>query len=128
MSQQPKGIFARIIDSLTAGVVVEQLEAEMYPTSTPGGKKIAELEFKRYKPGNTKLEFEIEDQSWRPVGDEVVVQIHGVEVCRHTIKPVKNSYKIYSDRGDEVPPVKLGDEASLVLNGQVIATGIFRLD
>lgn len=128
MTEQPKGFFARIIDGIMAGVVVEELEADLYPVDEPGGRKIAELEFTRFKAGNTQFEIEIERRAQISAGEELAVLIHGVEVYRFTTQQFKSEVKLYSNRGDEVPPIKRGDEAALVHNGKVIATGVFRVD
>ena len=128
MTQEPQGFFKKIGDFFMKGVVVEELEAEMFPTDSPGARKIGELEFTRFKPGNTRFEIEIKRRADIPAGDEVAVLIHGVEVCRVTIHPMKTEVNLFSDRGDQVPTIKPGDEASLVHNGQVIATGVFRID
>ena len=128
MPEQSKGFFARIAAALNSGVIVEELEADMFPLDTPGAKKIAEFEFTRFKPGHTEFEIEIKRRAEIQTGDEIAVQIHGVEVYRIKFHSLKPETRFFSKDGDEIPPVKPGDEASLVHNGQVIAKGVFRHD
>ena len=119
----------KIASSIEVNIVLEDYEAELRPIASGASTgKYAELEFCRFKSGETKFEIEIKRRAGIPAGDEAVILIHGVEVARVTVLKLQTEVKLYSKHGDDVPPIKLGDKAELVHNGVVIAAGVFRPD
>jgi hypothetical protein len=119
--------FKKIAASIEANVVLEDYEADLYSTQS-GGQKFAELEYSRFKSGESKFEIEIKRRAGIPEGDEVAVLIHGIEVARVTIQKFQTEVWLNTKNGDEVPPVKLDDKAELLYKGVVIAEGVFRPD
>ena len=122
-------LLKRIGVSIEVNTIVTDYEADlMLLSGDKAGQKAAELEFKRFKTGDTKFEIEIKRRAGIPEGEEAAVLIHGVEVARVTALKLQTEVKLYSKHGDTVPPIQLGDKAELVHNGVVIAAGVFKHD
>ncbi|MEO0475754.1 MAG: hypothetical protein AAF085_07275 [Planctomycetota bacterium] len=121
--------FKRLGASIEVNIVLEDMEADLYPPGEgKGGRKLAELEYQRYKSGESAFEIEIKHRAGIPQGDEAVVLIHGVEVARVKCLKFMTQVKLSSKNGDEVPPIRLGDKAELMHDGVVIAEGMFAPD
>ena len=115
--------------AIEVNTVLEDYEADLYaPDGDRGSGKLAELEFSRFKSGESRFEIEIKRRAGIPEGDEAVVLIHGVEVARVRVLKFQTEVKLYTKNGDDVPPIKLGDKAELMHNGVLIAAGVFRHD
>ena len=106
---------------------VDRLEAELYPVGTVGRThEFAEVEYTSFRSGERKMEIEVEDDAAIPPGEQAIILVHGVEICRLTIGPESDTeVKLRSDKGDEVPPIKPGDLAQLMYQGHIIAQGEF---
>lgn len=109
--------------------VLEEYEADLYLAGVVDrSRKAAEIEYSRFERG-AELEVEIKRRAGIPAGDQVAVRVLGVEVCSVTVADrLKSEVRLRTDRGDEVPPIKLGDTVELVHRGEVIAVGVFVRD
>ena len=125
---EPKGFFAQIVDFLTSGVVVADLEAKLYPAGeTPLPRRCGEIEFTRTKGGRAELEVELKrlpPNTPAPLS----VFIDGQHVC--VVTPVGDridqTFTYASDQA--VPSVAAGHIAEVRHQGQVLFHGEFHLD
>lgn len=128
--QQPKGLFARIVHAIQGGMIVEELEADLY---LKGGdvntsRKMGELEYTRHKNGNAELEIDISYRMKFEDGEELTVLVHGIEVCRIPARTRDTEVTLRTKQGHEIPPIHPGDPAQIMHLGQVILEGVFRID
>lgn len=115
--------------SIDAHTIIDSLEADLrLIAGDRAGAKAAELEFTRFKSGGSEFEIEIKTRAAIPEGDEAVVTILGVEVARVTMRKLQTEVIFDSRKGDEVPPITVGDKAELLHNGVLIAEGVFVVD
>jgi hypothetical protein len=124
-----KDFIKKIGASIEAHTLIEELEADLrLIDGDRAGAKAAELEFTRFKSGDSEFEIEIKTRAAIPEGEGAVVTIHGIEVARVTMRKLQTEVIFDSRKGDEVPPIKVGDQADLLHNGVVIAAGTFVVD
>lgn len=126
---KPKGFFAKVARFFEDGIVVADLEANLYPPGTTRGRnEPGEIEYKAFKTGRAVLEIEVSSRMKIPEGDELVVRIHGVEVTRVNAGHYRTDIKLSTEDGHELPPIKAGDPAEILHNGEVILQGVFKHD
>lgn len=125
-----RNFFKKLAESADQFSVVEAYEADLYPVGDASrSRKAGEIEFVRFKPGHTEFDVELDRSAGIPVGDEVAVLIHGVEVCRITIDAsIETDFELRSKEGDEVPPIQIGDQVEITHHDKVVLTGVFRDD
>lgn len=124
-----EGFFAKIWAGIKANTQVEELEANLYPEPRKMmSPKAAEVEYQRYGSGDRVLEVELTSSLAAEAGTTVEIWINETQILDLIHTGQKQKFYLRTKEGQLVPEVVKGQTAALRIGGEIIATGVFKVD
>ena len=106
-----------------------EFEADLYKVPTPWlfRREMGELERTSYQDGEGRLKISVRGVD-APDGATVAIVVNDKAIAELSLEKGRTKRVLSSNDGDAIPDVEAGQEVEIRLLGNVVLTGVFKLD